>query len=75
MRVSGESRVRYGFGDVDMNDEERRRVLGVIETSSRRVIQRARDRRARLGPDEDGEGEEIVVLGFQLEVKPQFEVF
>ena len=39
-----------------------------LTPSSRRVIQRARDRRARLGPDEDGEGEEIVELGFQLEV-------
>ena len=55
-----------------------RSVGGSLESltpSSRRVIQGARDRRARLGPDEDGEGEEIVVLGFQLEVKPQFEVF
>ena len=46
-----------------------------LKPSSQRVIQGARDRRARLGLDEDGEGEEIVVLGFQLEVKPQFEVF
>ena len=44
-----------------------------LTPSSRRVIQGARDRRARLGLD--GEGEEIVELGFQLEVKPQFEVF
>ena len=53
-----------------------RSVGGSLESltpSSRRVIQGARDRRARLGPDEDGEGEEIVELGFQLEVKPQFE--
>ena len=52
-----------------------RSVGGSLESltpSSRRVIQGARDRRARLGLDEDGEGEEIVVLGFQLEVKPQF---
>ena len=46
-----------------------------LTPSSRRVIQGARERRARLGLDEDGEGEEVVVLGFQLEVKPQFEVF
>ena len=55
-----------------------RSVGGSLESltpSSRRVIQGAGDRRARLGLDEDGEGEEIVVLGFQLEVKPQFEVF
>ena len=53
-----------------------RSVGGSLESltpSSRRVIQGARDRRARLGLD--GEGEEIVELGFQLEVKPQFEVF
>ena len=37
--------------------------------------QGARDHRARLGPDEDGEGEEIVELGFQLEVKHLLEVF
>ena len=46
-----------------------------LTPSSRRVIQGARERRARLGLDEDGEGEEVVVLGFQLEVRPQFEVF
>ena len=53
-----------------------RSVGGSLESltpSSRRVIQGARDRRARLVLD--GEGEEIVELGFQLEVKPQFEVF
>ena len=49
--------------------------LGSLTPSSGRVIQGARERRARLGLDEDGEGEEVVVLGFQLEVKPQFEVF
>ena len=53
-----------------------RSVGGSLESltpSSRRGLQGARDRRARLGLD--GEGEEIVELGFQLEVKPQFEVF
>ena len=53
-----------------------RSVGGSLESltpSSRRVIQGARDRRARLVLH--GEGEEIVELGFQLEVKPQFEVF
>ena len=32
LRVSGELRVKYGFGDVDVNDEERGRVFGVIDT-------------------------------------------
>ena len=55
-----------------------RSVGGSLESltpSSRRVIQGARDHRERLGTDEDEKGEAIVVLGFQLEVKPQFEVF
>ena len=64
----------YGFGDVDMNDEERRRVLGVIDTfqSEGDPGRQGSQGQARAGY---GEGEEIVELGFQLEVKPQFEVF
>ena len=56
-----------------MNDEERRRILGIIDTFQSEGDSGRQGWQGQAGPDTDGEGEEVVVLGFQLEVKPQFE--